>query len=129
MDGRPRGNAGRALAGSRSGWTASLLLAAALLAGCQGKKQQGCDSIEDSGEKDKCLIEEIQRMNGPQMTEVIKKAKEIQDPMIRGAAVSSWVRDHNNEINQRQGKALCEILDGRDRFYCMRRLSSPHLKR
>ena len=129
MDGKPREVASRSLVSSRLGWTVPILLAAVALAGCQGKKQQGCDGIEDSGEKDKCLIEEIQRMNGPQMTEVISKAKEIQDPMIRGAAVSSWVRDHNNEINQRQGKALCEILDGRDRFYCMRRLSSPHLKR
>jgi hypothetical protein len=115
---------------SWKGWAVTALLFTGIpLGGCEGKKQQGCEGIEAAVEKDQCLIGEIQKLNGPQMTEVIKKAKEIQDPMIRGAAVSSWVRDHNNEINQRQGKALCEILDGRDRFYCMRRLSSPHLKR
>ena len=47
---------------------------------------------------------------------VIAKAKMIEDVMIRGAAVSVWVRDHNNEINQKQGQKLCEILDGRDCF-------------
>ena len=57
------------------------------------------------------------------------KAKNINDPMIRGAAVSAWVRDHNTEITQKQGMELCALLDGRDRFYCVRRLSSPHLKR
>ena len=81
MDRKSRGYAVRSLAGSRLGWKAPLLLAAALLAGCQGKKQQGCDGIEDAGEKDKCLIDEIQRMNGPQMTEVIKKAKEANQPI------------------------------------------------
>ena len=28
----------------------------------------------------------------------------------------SRVRDHNNEITQKQGMNLCELLDGRDRF-------------
>ena len=88
-----------------------------------------CEQITESLERDKCLSEEISHLKEPQIGNVIAKAKMIEDVMIRGAAVSAWVRDHNNEINQKQGQKLCEILDGRDRFYCMRRLSSPHLKR
>ena len=49
--------------------------------------------------------------------------------MIRGAAVSRWVADHNNEVAAEEGKKLCQLLDGRDMSYCLRRLSSPHLQR
>lgn len=95
----------------------------------QTTSSSNCENIKVSIERDKCLAAQIESLNEPQINEVISKAKIIEDTMIRGAAVSAWVRAHNNEINQQQGQKLCEILDGRDRFYCMRRLSSPHLKR
>ena len=95
----------------------------------ENNTQTNCENIKVSLERDKCLAAQIETLNEPQINEVISKAKIIEDTMIRGAAVSAWVRAHNNEINQQQGQKLCEILDGRDRFYCMRRLSSPHLKR
>ena len=95
----------------------------------QKVSSSNCEEIKVSLERDKCLATQIETLNEPQINEVISKAKIIEDTMIRGAAVSAWVRAHNNEINQQQGQKLCEILDGRDRFYCMRRLSSPHLKR
>ena len=110
-----------------------MMLYTILLLSCSTKTETKttipCEQITESLERDKCLSEEILLLKDPQITTVITKAKMIEDVMIRGAAVSAWVRDHNNEINQKQGKKLCEILDGRDRFYCMRRLSSPHLKR
>ena len=98
---------------------------------CSSKQEEKvpCEQVTASLERDKCLSDEISQLKEPQIGNVIAKAKMIEDVMIRGAAVSGWVRDHNNEINQKQGQKLCEILDGRDRFYCMRRLSSPHLKR
>ena len=102
-----------------------------LFISCASKTEEKipCEQITESLERDKCLSEEILLLKEPQINTVITKAKMIEDVMIRGAAVSAWVREHNNEINQKQGQKLCEILDGRDRFYCMRRLSSPHLKR
>ena len=102
-----------------------------LLICCSSNTEENipCEQITESLERDKRLSEEILELKEPQIANVITKAKMIEDVMIRGAAVSAWVRDHNNEINQKQGQKLCEILDGRDRFYCMRRLSSPHLKR
>ena len=102
-----------------------------LFISCSSKTEEKipCEQITESLERDKCLSEEILLLKEPQISIVITKAKMIEDVMIRGAAVSAWVREHNNEINQKQGQKLCEILDGRDRFYCMRRLSSPHLKR
>ena len=102
-----------------------------LFLSCSSKTEEiiPCEKITESLERDKCLSEEILLLKEPQISTVITKAKMIEDVMIRGSAVSAWVREHNNEINQKQGQKLCEILDGRDRFYCMRRLSSPHLKR
>ena len=101
-----------------------------LLIACSSEPEViACEDLTVSLERDKCLALEIEALQEPQLNQVISKAKIIEDTMIRGAAVSAWVRAHNNEINQQQGQQLCELLDGRDRFYCMRRLSSPHLKR
>ncbi len=97
--------------------------------GCSGGSPEKCEDFKESALRDECLHNEIVKLNARELPTVIVKAKLIEDTMIRGAAVSSWVRDHNNEITQRKGMKLCELLDGRDRFYCVRRLSSPHLKR
>ena len=92
-------------------------------------KVNDCSKIEKSISRDECYHDKIQGLKSSKMNEVIEMAKKIEDRMIRGAAVSAWVKENNSNINQQQGKQLCEMLDGRDRFYCMRRLSSPHLKR
>ena len=88
-----------------------------------------CSAITETIKKDECYHNELLQFSSAELPQIISHAKQITDPLIRGAAVSSWVRDHNNEITQKQGMDLCALLDGRDRFYCMRRLSSPHLKR
>ena len=101
-----------------------------LLSACSSAPQkQDCNSLKDVLQKDECYHNEVLLIPSTKLDELISKAKNIHDPMIRGAAVSAWVRDHNTEITQKQGMELCALLDGRDRFYCVRRLSSPHLKR
>lgn len=88
-----------------------------------------CEELELGRSKDECLHTEIKSLDGKQAQKVLEKSKLIQDPMIRGAAVSAWIGSYNNEVDSNTGQALCSLLDGRDRSYCMRRLSSPHLKR
>ena len=88
-----------------------------------------CAALKDTSKRDSCLHEQILLLPASKMNIVIQSAKQIEDLMIRGAAVSEWVKNHNNDINQRQGQQLCTLLDGRDRSYCLRRLSSPHLRR
>jgi len=80
-------------------------------------------------ERDRCVHDEIGAVPGAQPDVVLEKAGQIQDPMIRGAAVSGWVAAHANELPQEKGQQLCNLLEGRDRSYCQRRLSSPHLQR
>ena len=96
--------------------------------GCYVGQSKNCLEIENAHDRDACYMNEIQMHPSSEMNAVIEKGKRIEDSMIRGAAISAWVRDNNNQINQVQGKQLCMLLDGRDRSYCMRRFSSPHLK-
>ncbi|MGC6510620.1 MAG: hypothetical protein ACON4U_19535 [Myxococcota bacterium] len=101
-----------------------------LASACETKTTAvACEQMELGRAKDECLHSEIKTLDANQSQQVLSKAKLIQDPMIRGAAVSAWIGDNNNNVDSNTGQALCTLLDGRDRSYCMRRLSSPHLKR
>ena len=101
-----------------------------LYIGCNsGTANQDCPEIEDSKDKDRCYANELQSLTGEELSKAIEIAKEMKDPIIRGAAIDGWVKDHVNEINQRKGQELCALLEGRSMSYCLRRLSSPHLKR
>lgn len=88
-----------------------------------------CASITDIQKRDICYGEGIKDMPPSEIDALIANAEKMVDPMIRGAAIAEWIKNHNNEINKDKGQKLCTLLDGRDRSYCMRRLSSPHLKR
>ena len=100
------------------------------LLGCgNSKEEQECSAQKIEKKRDECFHNELLKMSSAEIARLMEQAKKITDPLIRGAAVSAWVRDHNTEITQKQGMELCALLDGRDRFYCVRRLSSPHLKR
>lgn len=88
-----------------------------------------CDSLQDTMQRDDCYRQKIVTLSPSEIDQIIALGNKMVDPMIRGAAVAEWIKDHNNEINQQKGQELCALLDGRDRSYCMRRLSSPHLRR
>jgi len=104
-----------------------------ILVGCSGTSQttenQGCDAIAAGFERDNCLHDEISALSVEQVDVVIQKATTIEDAMVRGAAVSSWVAENCADVPREKGEELCQMLDGRDMSYCMRRLSSPHLQR
>ncbi len=104
-------------------------LGAAALAGCGGAAAPGCADLPAGLERDRCYHEQIDAMPAERAAEVRAIAERIADPIVRGAAVSSWVANHGAEVERAQGEALCALLDGRDRSYCQRRLSSPHLRR
>ncbi len=88
-----------------------------------------CASLSDLMKKDTCYHTQIVSTPAAQIDTVIQIGGQMVDPMVRGAAIAEWIKQHNNEINQQKGQELCALLDGRDRSYCMRRLSSPHLRR
>ena len=101
-----------------------------LALGCAGTEvTTECSAITDAQKRDLCFHDELVKLPPSQIAEVISTAKKMEDAMVRGAAVAEWIKLYNNKINQQQGQELCKLLDGRDRSYCLRRLSSPHLKR
>ena len=111
-----------------------MLILLSILLGCSDGNTSAstttdCASIADETERNQCYHKQILTMPATDIPSIIKTANQISDPMIRGAAVSEWVKNHNNDVSQQQGQQLCALLDGRDRSYCLRRLSSPHLRR
>ena len=109
------------------------MLALFFILACSGEQavniSTDCPNITDESQRNSCYHQQILTLPVTDIAEIIKTAQQISDPMIRGAAVSEWVKDHNNGVSQQQGQKLCALLDGRDRSYCLRRLSSPHLRR
>lgn len=106
----------------------ALGLLSATLVACDGGTVT-CESMEEGLARDKCWHNEVLALPGTDADGVLQRASQISDAMIRQAAVSAWVGEHANEVNSQQGEALCNLLDGRDRSYCQRQLSSPHLQR
>ncbi len=100
-----------------------------VLLACVGARAQApCDALAGA-EHDQCLLDRIAVQDSAHVADVITQARQIRDPMIRGAAVSSWVAHHNTGVSPADGQTLCGLLAGRDNALCLRRLSSPHLQR
>lgn len=108
-----------------------LVVAAALsvAVACAGSDASAPCAERDGLARDQCVHDELLAVPASDPDQVIAKAGQIEDPMMRHAAVSGWVAAHVNEVPMAKGKELCALLEGRDRGYCERRLSSPHLKR
>ncbi len=110
------------LLGCILGWTCLL--------GCTGEATvENCADLTEPLARDRCFHEEINALPASEIARLQTIAPQITDAMIRGAAVSGWVADHIAEIPGDQCQQLCQLLEGGDRGYCMRRCSSPHLQR
>lgn len=97
-----------------------------LTLGCAGGD---CASRPAGTERDLCLHDELLALPGAEVAQARTLAGQIQDPMVQGAAVFSWVIAHNREIDPRDGMALCALLAGQERQTCVRKLSQVHLRR
>ena len=97
--------------------------------GTQATKEPTCEDLDRGLERDQCYHQLIEDLPVSKVDDVIKAAGLIDDPMIRGTAVSSWAANHTQELPKEKCQGICELLEGRDRSYCQRRCSSPHLQR
>lgn len=110
-------------------WSVALAAVGLGVGACTGS-ETSVPCAERAGlDRDQCVHDELLAVPASEPDQVIAKAGLIEDPMMRHAAVSGWVAAHVNEVPMDKGKELCALLEGRDRGYCERRLSSPHLKR
>lgn len=107
----------------------ALLLLLTLTACGDADGEGDCAELDVGPDRDHCLYEGIGQLPSDQAAGVVTRAGQIQDPIIRGAAVSRWVADHVRQISAEDGKALCGLLEGRDGSYCEKRLTAAHLHR
>ncbi len=98
-----------------------------LLVGCGGGER--CEREAPGMDRDLCLHDRILALPGAEHEQAYGLAQQIQDPVVRGAAIFSWVINHNREIEPRAGQALCGLLMGQERETCTRKLSQVHLRR
>lgn len=99
----------------------------ALLLGCGGGAS--CEREAPGMDRDICLHDRVLALPGAEHAEATRLVGQIQDPLIRGAAVFTWVISHNREIDVKSGLALCGQLSGQERETCTRKLSQVHLRR
>ncbi|MFT4976171.1 MAG: hypothetical protein ACI8S6_002067 [Myxococcota bacterium] len=108
------------------------IVLALVFLGCDGSSeagQPGCASREAGLERDTCFGDLLLALPASEAEQVKAIGSEIQDGMVRQAAISRWVADHANEIPKETGEGLCKMLGGRDQSYCLKRFLAVHLQR
>lgn len=98
-----------------------------LLAACGGRTD--CASLEAGLARDTCNHDAVLAIPADQLDRALTTVSKIEDPVVRGAAVFTWVSQNNRELNPQRGMSMCRLLDGRERVTCERKLSSVHLRR
>jgi len=89
----------------------------------------GSEAIcEASASQAECLYEAIQEQPATGFETVYTLAIQVEDTVVRRAAVSKWMREHALELEEVQGERLCKLLRDDDQVFCFRRLRSPHLR-
>ncbi len=87
-----------------------------------------CDAMAAGLDRDVCNGTRLKALKAADVDQAPLLAGKITDPMVRGEAVTTWVEAKANCIPPEKGQAMCNLLDGRDQSYCLRRLSAPHLQ-
>ena len=79
-----------------------LILFMLMLCGCTGSPEAetplSCDDMEAGLERDTCFGDMVLAMTASEADKVAGIGGQIQDGMVRQAAISRWVADHANEI-------------------------------
>ncbi len=88
-----------------------------------------CPQQPPGAGRDACTYAEVLALPAADTAEVLRRVQSLDDPVVRGAAVTRWVEQHAGTLDPAQGRALCETLDGPDQGQCLRRLQSAHLQR
>jgi len=100
-----------------------------LALGCTLGSAPTCTEMVRGMARDACLATELKALPPTDVDAVLAKARQVEDTMIQQEAVSTWITINAPHIEPQEGTRLCNLLTTRDASYCLRRLSSPHLKR
>ncbi len=89
-----------------------------------------CESLETSLAQDSCRHDAMIALVSTEYERAITLATEIQDPIVRGAAIIRWIETHKAALPVEAGQSLCALLPmNTERGACVRRFSAAHLQR
>lgn len=87
-----------------------------------------CAALPAGRERDVCWQAEIGAVPPEAADTVPALVAEIEDPVVRDAAVLTWLDDNRDRVSPRQGEALCRLLHATRAQSCLRRLQAAHLQ-
>ena len=88
----------------------------------------GCDTLTGLA-RDQCLYETIRAMSDARPEDVRAQATQIQDAVIREAALLGWVKAHGCDHPRESVLPFCDLIEGSLQGKCRRRLDAIHLCR
>ena len=92
-----------------------------------GSPGLSCEELEGQ-HRDFCRYGELLALAPSELDRALELARGIDEQVIRGTAVFSWVREHAAELPP-EASELCRMLPGSQGAQCVRRLEAVHLQR
>lgn len=107
------------------------LLLTLILTGCRGTATgpDACAAMQPGRQRDECWRDQVELLPVDQAGRLPELVQPIADPVIRDAAVLSWLEQHGQAISPDQAEATCDLLDESRAHMCRRRLQSAHLQK
>ncbi len=109
-------------------WLSSIVVCAMAIGGLASCSRSVCGDEAPGTARDACHYEQIRALGPDQVNQVDTLARQIEDSVVRSAAVDYWLRDHRAEVAREDGKALCELLEAGAAGRCLRSFSAAHLQ-
>lgn len=95
--------------------------------GSGGEEAATCESLAGL-ERDTCLADRLRALPGPELAQVQAIALQIQDGMVRQAAILRWTKDNAGQIPREAGREMCHaLLQDLSRGKCERYIDAVHL--
>jgi hypothetical protein len=104
-------------------WLITALVLTALLS---------CARVDDGADplaQDRDRFDRIQALDADEVDQVQALAREIEDSVVRSAAVDGWIRENRQSLTREDGLTLCDLLEAAASGQCRRSFSAVHLQR
>lgn len=103
-----------------------LLLSSILVCAC---KEKSCESMKPGLDRDHCLHDRLLTISASEWQKVRPTAEQIQDSIVRSAAIHGWVLANSGKCPREEALALCAMLQEPESNTCSKRLLAAHLNR
>lgn len=87
-----------------------------------------CETLADRA-ADTCWAQRVLSLGPTDVDAVESAGAAISDPIVRGAAIDAWMREHGQAIPRERAHTVCELLEREARRVCVKRIDAAHLNR